>query len=378
MHDAHRGARGRRQPTLPAARTQPTLLAAALAGSWREAPAEPELTADELVRLVPALVGSGAAALAWWKIRRFGLRESVPAETLRRYYYTQTLQSALQEWEVEHVFSLLRSAGVEPILLKGWAAAGLYPERGLRPAGDIDLCVRPEQYAAARAVLWGPERRGTTVVDLAHDDSALSSVGGWGGLYARTRLVALGGSRIRVLGHADLLRFLCLHLLRHSAYRPLWLCDIAAALESERAAGLDWEVVLGVGGSERNWIICVLDLARLLLGARCEDAPTQVSAARAPRWLAGEVLRQWERPCTAEHLPRELLAVSLRRPSRVLSALLARWPDPIRAAFGLGRPFDERPRLPGQLAFYLVQSARFLKRPLRRSREPVKSSVKLS
>jgi len=29
--------------------------------------------------------------------------------------------------------------GVEPILGKGWAIARLYPERGMRPYGDIDL-----------------------------------------------------------------------------------------------------------------------------------------------------------------------------------------------------------------------------------------------
>jgi hypothetical protein len=352
-------------------KTAPLIIADVLSGSWRVTPPDPNFSFEELERVVPLLMGSGAAALAWWKIRRLCLRGSALADTLRQSYHTQTLQSILHEWEVEHVFSILRSAGVEPILLKGWAAAGLYPERGLRPTGDIDLCVRPEQYEAARAVLWGPERRGPTVVDLKHDESALSVVGGWEGLYARSRLVALNDSWIRVLGHEDLLRFLCLHLLRHSAYRPLWLCDIAAAMESAPATGFDREVVLGAGVSARNWVICVLKIARLLLGARCEDSLAHVSDVRAPKWLAVEVLRQWQRPCTADHLPRERMSVSLRRPSRALPALLNRWPDPIRAAVGLRLPFDERPRLPRQLAFYLLQSARFLKRSLRRSSESI-------
>jgi hypothetical protein len=359
--------------TADRAKTATLIVAEVLSGSWRVAPPDARLSVGELERVVPMLTGSGAAALAWWKIRGSRLRESTPAHTLRQSYHTQTLQSALQEWEVEHVFSLLRSAGVEPILLKGWAAAGLYPERGLRPPGDIDLCVRPEQHEAAKAALWGPKRRGPAIVDLTHDGSALSGVGGWEGLYARSRLVTLNDSRIRVLGPEDLLRFLCLHLLRHSAYRPLWLCDIAAAMEAAPVSGFDWEVVLGGGVSESNWVICVLGLARLLLGARREDAPARVSAARPPGWLAEEVLRQWERPCTTDRLPREPMAVSLRRPSRAISALLERWPDPIRAAVGLRLPFDERPRLPRQLAFYLIQSADFLKRPLRRPRQPVKS-----
>ena len=131
----------------------PALLAAALAGSWRASPPEPALAADELARIIPLLVGSGAAALAWWKVRRSPFQGCPPAAALKQAYHVQALQSALQEREIEHVFSLLRAAGVEPILLKGWAAAGLYPERGLRPPGDIDLCIRPGQYEAAKAAL---------------------------------------------------------------------------------------------------------------------------------------------------------------------------------------------------------------------------------
>jgi hypothetical protein len=207
---------------------------------------------------------------------------------------------------------------------------------------------------------------GTAVADLKHDRTALSGAGGWDALYARSRLVDLNESKVRVLGREDQLRFLCLHLLRHSAYRPLWLCDIAAALESA-PADFDWEIALGDDALRRHWVTCVIDLARRLLGARCEGLPEEVKAARAPCWLFAEVLRQWERPTTADHLPRELMAVSLRRPRRALPALVGRWPDPIKAVVGLSLPFDERARLPSQLKFYVIQSAAFLKRPLRRS-----------
>jgi hypothetical protein len=348
------------------AKSAPPLLASALAGSWRAAPPRPELSCEDLARVVPPLVGSGAAALAWWKVRGSSLEGCAAAETLRDSYRGQALQSAVQEWEVGHIFSLLRGAGVEPILLKGWAAAGLYPERGLRPPGDIDLCVRPGQYEAAGESLSGPGRTGTAVTDLRHDGPALSCAGGWEALYARSRLLDLNGSEIRALGREDQLRFLCLHLLRHSAYRPLWLCDVAAALESA-PADFDWEVALGADELTRNRVTCVIDLARRLLGARHEDLPEEVCAARAPSWLVAEVLRQWERPTTAEHLPREPMSASLRRPARALPALLSRWPDPIRAFVGLNQTIDERARLPRQLKFYVARSAAFLKRPLRRS-----------
>jgi hypothetical protein len=350
----------------PRPKGAPALLAEALAGSWRASPPAPTLSCDELARVAPLLVGSGGAALACWKVRGSSLRACAAAEILLRSYRRQALQSALQEWEVEHVFALLRSAGVEPVLLKGWAAAGLYPERGLRPPGDIDLCVRPGQYAAARAALWGRGRKGAALTDLDHEEFSLLGDGGWDGLYARSRVLKLNESGIRVLGREDQMRFLCLHLLRHSAYRPVWLCDVAAALESA-SAGFDWGTALGGDALRRNWVGCVIDLARRLLGARPEDLPEEVSAARAPPWLVAEVLRQWERPTTAERVPRELMAVSLRHPARALPALMGRWPDPIRALVGLRQPFDGRARLPRQLKFFAARSAAFLGRPLRRA-----------
>ncbi len=346
--------------------TPAQLLAAILSGSWRAEPPAPEFSAGDLGGVSSLLTGSGAGALAWWKIRRSGLSESEPARALREAYHRQTLQHALQEREIEYVFRLLRSRRVEPVLLKGWAAAALYPERGLRQPGDIDLCVRPEWHAAAVAVPWEPGRRGRGIIDLTHDPAYLLGGGSsWDDLYARSRLVPLNDSQIRVLGLEDQLRFLCLHFLKHSAYRPLWLCDVAAALE---AAGddFDWRVALGGGARERNWVACVLDLACRLLGARCEHIPEEVRAFRAPAWLAAEVLRQWKRPCTSQRRPLELMSLSLRRPSRVLPALLARWPDPVCASVGLGLILDESPRWPRQVKFYLSRAAAFLKRPLRR------------
>jgi Uncharacterised nucleotidyltransferase len=155
------------------------LIASILSGSWRDEPPAPEFSASDLGRAVTLLTGSGAGALAWWKIRRSDLSEAAPARVLRQAYYRQTLQHALQERDIEYVFRLLRSRGVEPILLKGWAAAGLYPERGLRPPGDVDICVRPEQYAEAKAVPWEPGRKGRGVVDLTHDPAYLLGGGSW-------------------------------------------------------------------------------------------------------------------------------------------------------------------------------------------------------
>lgn len=346
---------------LPKAR----LLARTLAGAWRPNPPEPDLSAELLARVTPLLVGSGAAALAWWRIRRSGLAATGSAEALRRGYLSQSLRSALHEAEAEQVISSLRSKGIEPILLKGAAAARLYPEPGLRPSGDIDLLIHPHQQAGAWRALRDSTHSGTARVDVSHSVFRGAGAREFDLLYARSQLFRLGATNVRTLGPEDELHFLCLHLLRHSAYRPIWLCDVAAALESA-PAGFDWEIALGTEKLKRNWVACVADLARRLLGACQEGLPEAVRSVRAPSWLVAEVLRQWERPATSDHRPREFMSVSLRHPLRALPALVGRWPDPVRAFVGLGLPFDERARMPLQLRFYAAQSAAFLKRPLRR------------
>src|SRR5207248_9355203 len=116
--------------------------------------------------------------------------------------------------------------------------------------------------------------------------------GGVEELYARSRLFALGEVEVRVPGAADHLRLLCLHWLRHHAWRPLWLCDIAAALE-QRGAEFAWAVALRGTRRQREWITCALALAQQLLGADVSETPIAARARRLPHWLARTVLKQW-------------------------------------------------------------------------------------
>ena len=46
-------------------------------------------------------------------------------------------------------------------------------------------------------------------------------------VYGRSQLVPLGDFDVRILGPEDHLRYMCIHMLQHGAYRALWLCDIA-------------------------------------------------------------------------------------------------------------------------------------------------------
>jgi hypothetical protein len=71
-------------------------------------------------------------------------------------YRLFALQAVLHEQRLTRAFALLRAAGVEAILGKGWAVARLYPDLGLRPYGDIDLYVRHHQHVGT-----APRRPGT-------------------------------------------------------------------------------------------------------------------------------------------------------------------------------------------------------------------------
>ena len=134
------------------------LVAAVLAGSWRSSDyPQLEIAEAELDEITPLLSKSGAAALAWRRIRGTPLAGSAPAEVLLHTYRHQSLKSALHEQHVERIFGICRKAQIDALLVKGWAAAILYEQNDLRPAGDIDLFVRPEHFEKMRAAFMSTE-----------------------------------------------------------------------------------------------------------------------------------------------------------------------------------------------------------------------------
>ena len=338
------------------------LVAATLAGAWRAKPPALTCTVDELEAVAPLLLGSGAAPVGWWKARESGLRESAAASGLRAAYRAQVLQNAVREREIEDVFGRLHEAGVEALLVKGWAAARLYPAEGLRPFGDIDVCVRRGQAARAAAALEASEAR--LWVDLHDgfetlDDAAATDPAE---LFERAVTVRLGTTGVRVPCSEDHLRILCVHLLKHGAWRPLWLCDVAALIEG-RGAGFDWARVTGKNRRRARWIACAVGLAHQLLGARIDDTPLAGAAREMPRWLAPEVLKQWDAPFAVRQSPmrhRAPMASYLRHPAGVLTDLRNRWPNPIEATVRVGGAFNELPRWPFQLANCFARAAHFV------------------
>jgi len=260
-----------------------------LSGSWREQPASPNLSEAELDSITQRLCESGAAALAWWRIRNSVLAHTESGERLHNAYRQFRLSAAKHEREIKRVLPPLRAAGIEPVLVKGWAAARLYPDRGLRAYGDVDLCVAPEQFTEAARVLKDLESVEGHHVDLhagfdgvgcgaavsearalaraalpsrasqanvalpygrasdmnatASDDCHSSAeqtylrnlcnlrADSWLEIFNRSQLVDLDEVKVRVLCPEDHLRILAVHFLRSGALRPHGLCDIAVLLE---------------------------------------------------------------------------------------------------------------------------------------------------
>lgn len=332
------------------------LIAKMLTNIWRKESCFVEFTESDLARVTPPSLVSGAAGLGWWRIRETPLANTADGFNLLQAFRLQTLYTAQLEAEITDVFTLLREANIEPILIKGWSNSRLYPRTSLRPYGDIDLCVAPHHYTSAKAQIT--KRKGETRSFDVHSGFATIDRRPFDELYARSQLVTLNGVSVRVLGDEDQLRVLCLHLLRHGAWRPLWLCDVAAALESQ-VSDFDWGICLGDNRREANLVTCVIGLAHQLLGADIAKTPVAAAAENLPRWLVPSVLKSWNNPSRECHEPQRLAHTYLRNPRGLIEGMRRRWRTPVRATMNMGAPFSGFPRFPVQAADYLTNSIRF-------------------
>lgn len=336
-----------------------SLVAAWLRGAWRERPPPPALEPAEVEAVLAILNRSGCAGLGWWAIRDSGLRDTPAGRALQDAFRLQVLGAARRDEAVADIFRRLAAAGIDALLGKGWAAAPAYAHRALRPYGDFDLYAEPGDAARALDALEGCGHP----IDL-HRGLAELADRGWGDVRARALWREAAGTRVRVFGAEDHLRLLALHMLRHGAWRPLWMCDLGAALESLPET-FDWDYALR---GRRAWTAGVrtaVALALELLGADAARVP-EALAAPAPRWVVRSVLHQWGTPIVPHGVRRPFRA-AVRRPLDIPRQLGLRWPNPVEATFDLGLGFGRFPvRLPVQVADCVARGLRFARRLARR------------
>ncbi len=324
----------------------PQLLSTVLGGAWRTAPPALSLGEGHWNAVAPLLLRTGAGGLGWWRIRQTPWKDGAAGHTLQQAYRLHSLRAAVREHHVRQVFARFAEAGVSALLVKGWSVARLYPQPGLRPSGDLDLYVAPRHYARARAIA-GELEAGGCVTDL-YSGVPPRYGSSFEELFERSLRIPLDGVQVSTPAPEDQLRLLCLHLWKHGAWRPLWLCDIAVALESW-GGSLDWELCLGREPLARGWAEAALRLAHTLLGASVGGTPLELDRP-LPRWILPAVLKAWSTPEVLEHQLRWRTALKQGGLREGLRQLRLRCRDPIRATVDLRRPFDGSPRLPLQIA----------------------------
>lgn len=340
-------------------RARGALVAAAIRGAWSESPPPPTLSGDELAEIAPFLLDAGCGALAWWGLRGSSLASTPAAEQLHDAYRIHALQAEVHERDLANVVRALASEGVEPLVVKGWSAARLYAEPGLRPYGDLDVCVAPEQLARARAAL-ADAAPGVDVdlhAGLSLNRRVVPDLPSFEEAQEQAVRVRLGNVDVPILAPEDHLALLCVHLLSHGVSRPVWLCDVAAAIEL-LPEDFDWERCLGRSPRLASWVSATLTLAEGLIEAnRVASLP-----GRTPRWLERAVLKQWGSP--RRDYPGDLIdrpAATYFRPSTAVRLVRANWVNPVSATMFPGARFNSLPRLPYQLRFVAWKAGRFVR-----------------
>ncbi|MDD5543367.1 MAG: nucleotidyltransferase family protein [Acidobacteriia bacterium] len=334
---------------------QGKLIARALFRSWDGRPPPAEVSPEKIEEIIPLLIQSGSAGLVWWKLRQPKAEIPPPLNPLQKEFRAQQLSFKFRELQIKEIVRHIRSFGVEPIVAKGWAVARLYPEHGMRPLGDIDIYVRPKEHLKAQEVLnSAPGGRGE--IDL-HNGFVLLKDRNADSIFERSQCIDVEGIGIRVLRAEDHLRLLCLHLLAHGAWRPIWLCDVAVLLET-LSDPFDWDYFMSGDKRRSDWVACVLILAAELLGAKRDDFPESLHKRVLPKWLIDSVLQQWGKVPDPQGL-RTPMGFHLRHPSGLPRALWQRWPNPVEATVGTHGAFNRFPRLPFQLAECLRRTSQY-------------------
>jgi hypothetical protein len=314
-------------------------IAGILQSAWREVPDSAAGLGDAVSAASETLLGTGCGALAWWRIRNSPLVNEASAAPLREAFRLHMLQAAVHTKNLEHVLVHFNAAGLTPLVFKGWVIARLYARPGLRPYGDVDVLVDSSEEARAREAIATLPLGLRDFVDLDMrvlrrflPDRSFTELAG------RTAIETVGNGRLRVLTPEDHLRLICLHQLDHGGWRPLWLCDVAAFVES-LPKGFRWEHVLAGNSHLSDAVVALLGLAEELLGARL---PPGTPRASVPSWFRKAVLHAWAGGFQAP--PESLFKLRQLGVRRATAAVRARWPDPVTSTLHLRAPLRGIPR----------------------------------
>jgi hypothetical protein len=330
-------------------------IAEALNGAWRQQPGACGLAPRDF----KLYIESGTAPLGWWRLRGSPLASTPEAAELKETYRLSAVWAVLHQEALAKVVASCRAAGIEVIAVKGWTIARQYCEPGLRMFTDHDIVVRHRDYARVRDVISAAQRDRHCVVDL-HDGFGNLDEEDEDVLFERSTVVNCVGTPVRTLSPEDHVRLLCRHLLGHGAARPLWLCDVAVAVETRRA-GFDWNRCFSSNARVKQWIACTLGLGHHLLGMSLDGVPLRNRDVRLPDWTVPTVLDAWGRGYKS--LMR--VADSLARPAAAIGEAPRHWPNGLQATVAVRGRMNDVPRLPFQVAACVPGAMRVMRDTLR-------------
>jgi hypothetical protein len=242
------------------------------------------------------------------------------------------ISRALRLQRLTHfVLDGLRERGVIPVLLKGVGLASRYwPSRELRPSGDVDVLVSPDELDAVSEFLRGAGFLASAAADPDHPHhrafaSSMGLVevhfraftGPGGGSLDGLRTIASGfdGRPVRYLAVEEEVVYLASHAAQHFFTRLAWLVDLKLLAQQE--AGLDWHRVVEVASRSR---LRAATHSALVLAARRLGAPIPEWALEALAVTPGH-----ERLVLAAFTPERLdsAAIATSRAAAPLRALLS-------------------------------------------------------
>ena len=263
------------------------------------------------------------------------------------------------EMEVKGIFEAYREMSVEPVLIKGWAAARNYPDKHPRHFGDIDIAVHSsdvEKCLARNRV----ERFTSLNIDL-HCELRHLDPSPWNELMERTELVKIDGTDVRLLAPEDHLRVLCTHWLTDGGQYKDRLWDIYYAIEN-RPPDFDWHLLLEtVSETRRNWIITAIAVTKKYLGLRTTQLPFDNELNSYPAWIDKTLAREW-----ASEVRLRSLDTSMNDPKQFWEQVRKRIPpNPIQATIETESLFDDRSRFPKQIGSISIRLRPSVRRILR-------------
>lgn len=276
------------------------------------------------------------------------------------------LHYKVQTQRLAQCWAKFDAAGFKPILIKGWAAAQLYPNPAERHYTDIDLIFSPETFGAAEDFL--NKNSMPIAVDLHKGARHLDSLS-FDDLYANSVLIDCENVKIRILREEDHLRVLCIHWLNDGGADRDRLWDIYHGINN-RSEKFDWHRFLNeISLKRRRWIICAVGLAHKYLKLDLAHTPIAEEAKNLPGWLTKAVEKEWD--SGVRLTPLQQVRHDRQKFWEQIKKRLP--PNPIQATIEMEGHFDKVPRifyqfsdiflrLPGSIDKYLKSRPAYYER----------------